>query len=135
MPSAHVSCRLHCVWSTKDRKKLIPIEAQPRLWAYMDAVGRNLGVKTFAIGGIEDHVHLLIGLPPTIALAEVIQKIKANSSRWMKQEFKNGFAWQESYLAHSVSISRMDATIAYIRNQRTHHKKRDFVEELREILR
>lgn len=131
----HVSNRLHCIFSTKNREKLIAKEIQARLWAYMAGIARNLDVKTFAIGGMEDHVHLLIGLPPTLAVATAMQKIKANSSRYMNQHAGLRFAWQENYSAFSVSISHMSATIAYIQSQESHHRQRSFADELASILR
>jgi putative transposase len=134
MPSSYVSVRVHCIWSTKNRLKLIPEDAQPRVWAYINQVGVNLGIKMLAVGGVENHVHVLFSLPPRGELAEAVQKLKANSSRFIRQEIEPKFAWQESYAAFSVSVSHVDATIAYIRNQREHHRKRDFEAELAQIL-
>jgi len=134
MSHTHVSVRVHCIFSTKERRKIIPIEMQPRLWGYIGATATKLGMKTFAVGGIEDHAHALIALPPTMMLSEAIQKIKANSSRWMGEQGIE-FAWQEGYGAFSVSISRMDETIAYIQKQHEHHKRKSFEEEWAEILR
>ena len=134
MKHTHVSVRVHCIFSTKDRYRLIPPEVQPRLWSYLGGIARNLEVKVFAIGGMEDHVHLLFGLPPVLTLAKVVQTLKANSSRWMNEEVRHGFAWQEGYAAFSVSISHMEATIAYIRNQPQHHRKRRFDQEMERIL-
>ena len=130
----HVSNRLHCIFSTKNREKTIQKDVQTRLWAYMDGIAKRIGVKTFAIGGIEDHVHLLIALPPTLALATAMQKIKANSSRYMNQHGGPRFEWQENYSAFSVSISHMDATIAYIQNQEKHHQRWSYADELAQIL-
>jgi putative transposase len=133
MSHTHSSVRVHCIFSTKERRKIIPANMQPRLWGYIGATATKLGMKTFAVGGIEDHAHALIALPPTMMLSEAMQKIKANSSRWMGEQGIE-FAWQEGYGAFSVSISRMDETIAYIQNQREHHKKKSFEEEWAEIL-
>ncbi|MBI2683200.1 MAG: IS200/IS605 family transposase [Acidobacteriales bacterium] len=130
-----ICCRVHLVWSTHSRRSMIPETLQPRLWAYMDGNARNIGLESFAIGGIEDHVHALIGLNATTNIAAAVQKLKANSSRWMHQQSVQEFAWQESYAVFSVSVSLMKPTIRYIRNQKQHHKKRDFREEMREILR
>jgi len=71
----------HCVFSTKDRKNLIPSELQEQLWAYIIGIANNLKIKTLAIGGTANHIHVLIGIPPTMPVAEAIQKLKANSSR------------------------------------------------------
>jgi putative transposase len=134
MSRNHVCCRVHLIWSTKDRKPMIPSNAQTRLWAYMHATAKNVGLESFAFGGVEDHVHGLVGLSATIPIAEAVQKLKANSSRFVRQEFGIEFQWQRNYCAHSVSVSQMDATMNYIRNQREHHKKRDYRAEMREIL-
>ncbi len=135
MSHTHVSNRVHCIFSTKDRRKLVPVTFKPRLWAYIDATCKKLGLKTFAVGGMEDHVHLLIALPPTMDLSTAMQKVKANSSRFTSQETRPGFAWQPGFGGFSVSISHMDATVAYIRDQEQHHRKRTFDEEWQEILR
>jgi REP element-mobilizing transposase RayT len=135
MSHTYVSVRIHCIFSTKDRKPLITREMQPRLWAYLGGIARNLKVKVFAIGGIEDHMHVLFALPPTLPLSKVVQTLKANSSKWVNEQVPGAFAWQEGYGAFSVSISHMDATIEYIQNQAEHHKKKTFDEEFAEILR
>jgi putative transposase len=135
MSSAYVSIRVHCIWSTKNREKLIPEATQSRVWAYINQTGVNLGMKMLAVGGIDDHVHVLIGPPAQMDVAQAVQKLKANSSRFIRQEFEPKFSWQKSYAAFSVSVSHVDATIAYIKNQREHHKKRDFDAELKHVLR
>src|SRR5574340_773604 len=100
-----ISNRLHCVFSTKDRRPLIAGDIQPQLWSYLGGIARNLQMKTYAIGGTEDHVHLFLGLPATITIAKAIQTLKANSSRWLRDELAlKSFAWQEGYGAFSVSI-------------------------------
>src|SRR4051812_10069105 len=101
MSNSLVSCRLHIVWSTKERERLIIPEMQPRLWAYLDGIGKHLDSKTFAIGGVEDHVHMLVSLPATLTIAQMAQKLKANSSRFMREETGKAFAWQEAYGAFS----------------------------------
>lgn len=94
-----------------------------------------MGMKAIAVGGVADHVHILLLLPPTMALAEAIQKIKANSSRWLHEQTGEPFQWQEGYAAFSVSISHTDATVAYILNQCKRHERRSFEQELAAILR
>jgi putative transposase len=85
-----------------------------------------------AVGGTEDHVHILIHLPPKISLAKAVLLLKSNSSKWMNEVTE--FSWQEGYSAFSVSLSNLDAVIRYIRNQRQHHRKLGFERELRAIL-
>ncbi len=135
MPDSHVANRVHCVFSTKNRAKIIPAEMQPRLWSFMAGIARQNGLTAIAIGGFDDHAHVLIALPPTMALAKAMQLIKAGSSKWCNQNFGDGrFEWQVGYSAASVGTSLLDKTKAYIRNQREHHRRRDFAQEWRLFL-
>jgi REP element-mobilizing transposase RayT len=133
MSHTHAANFVHCVFSTKERRNLIPAEMQERLHAYLIGIADNLGFKILAAGGTSNHVHLLIGLPASLTLAEVMQKLKANSSRWLGE---NGvrFEWQKGYGAFSVSPSLLATVQAYIRNQGEHHRKRSFEEEFRALL-
>jgi putative transposase len=122
------------VFSTKERKKLIEKREQPKLWSYMAGIGRNHGFIVIANGGIEDHVHLLIQLPPVMALSKAVLFLKSNSSRWMNERGIR-FAWQEGYGAFSVSASNIDAVIRYIEDQEMHHRKMTFEQEFLALLR
>jgi putative transposase len=73
---------IHVVFSTKDRRKVISAEFQPKMWAYAAGICKNLGIFVHAVGGTEDHIHLLIQIPATLALAKAVSTIKSNSSRW-----------------------------------------------------
>lgn len=85
-------------------------------------------------GGVEDHVHLLIGLPPKLAGSDLMRDVKANSSRWMKERWKlDQFAWQDGFSVFSVSPSKLKATIKYLDGQRGHHAKVSFGRELRDM--
>ena len=106
---------------------------QPKLWAYLAGICKNYDMLPFAIDGMEDYVHLLLRLPPVLALAKAISIVKANSSRWMNEHGAN-FAWQIGYGAFSVSKSNLAAVIRYIREQKLHHKKMSFAEEYRALL-
>ena len=134
MDHRRVSIRIHCIFSTKDRQPTIPEDLQQRLWEFIGGITRRLGMKAIAVGGIEDHAHVLLLLSPTIPLATAVQKIKANSSRWLHEMTGRPFQWQEGYAAYSVSISQTDATVRYILNQREHHRRRTFDEEMAAIL-
>ena len=120
---------VHVVFSTKDRKKVLDREFRPRLWAYITGVCANLGAHVHSVGGTEDHIHLLIQLPPVLPLAKAVATIKANSSRWASEEGRK-FAWQQGYGAFSVSASVIPVVLRYIQNQEEHHKKMDFKAEL-----
>ena len=79
---------IHVVFSTKDRRKSISPEFQPRLWAYAAGICKKLGILAHAVGGTEDHIHLLIQVPPSVALAKAILTVKSNSSRWANEQGK-----------------------------------------------
>jgi REP element-mobilizing transposase RayT len=133
MLHAHAANFVHCVFSTKNRRDQIPAELQEKLYAYLIGIAGNLGFKILAAGGTANHVHVLIGLPPSLTLAGVVQKLKANSSRWLGEN-SGGFEWQKRYGAFSVSPSLLPTVQAYIRNQAEHHKKRSFEEEFAALL-
>ena len=131
MASTLTSIRIHFVFSTMNRKKLIDSEIRPQLWAYMGGIARQNNMVAYAIGGTEDHVHVLLSIPPSISPAKAIQMIKGGSSKWMNDAYprKDRFSWQQGYAAFSLSPSRMRQTIEYIQNQEEHHKKATFKEE------
>ena len=130
------SCLMHCVWATKERRPLIKPDLQSRLWPYLGGIARENNMKALAVGGIEDHAHILLSLPSTITIAKAIQLVKGGSSKWVSETFPShrDFEWQEGYGAFSISISHIDATITYINNQHEHHRKETFEEEYRAIL-
>ncbi len=103
------------------------------LWAYIGGTARNLGIVPVAIGGTANHAHLLLGLKPNMAVAGAVQKLKANSSRWMG-EHGIEFEWQKGYAALSVSPSLLGSVRAYVLNQEKHHRRRSFEEELVALL-
>jgi len=128
---------MHYVFSTKNCQKIITPDLERRLWPYMGGIARENKMKALAIGGVEDHVHLLISLPSTLAIAKAIQLIKGGSSKWVTDTFPShrDFEWQEGYGAFSISVSRVEKTIAYIKNQKEHHRTQTFEEEYKAILR
>jgi REP element-mobilizing transposase RayT len=134
MAHTYTTNLIHCVFSTKDRAKIISDRQREQLWAYLFGIARNLGVNVLAVGGTADHVHLLIAMHPNQRLAEVVRDLKANSSRWMN-ESGDGFSWQEGYGAFSVSPSQTPVVKQYIRNQAAHHQRRDFQEDFLSLLR
>ena len=133
MSHTHAANFVHCVFSTKDRRALIPAESQERLYAYLIGIADNLGFNILAVGGTSNHVHLLLMLPTALTLAEAVQKLKANSSRWLGESGVR-FEWQKGYGAFSVSPSLLPMVGAYIHNQAEHHKKRTFEEEFVALL-
>ena len=124
---------IHVVFSTKDRRKLLSGELRPQMWAYAAGVCKNLDILVLAVGGMEDHIHFLLQIPPTLAVAKAVLTIKSNSSRWASEEGLK-FAWQQGYGAFSVSSSVVPTVIRYIQNQEAHHKKMSFDSEFLALL-
>lgn len=133
MPHTYVQNTVHIVFSTKDRCKSIPPEFRSELWSYVAGICKNHKIAVHAIGGTDDHIHLLVQVPATVALAKTVLTIKSNSSRWAHDQ-GHKFAWQESYAAFSVSASLVPVVIRYIQNQRAHHKKMGFDAEFVALL-
>jgi putative transposase len=135
MPSTHTSLHCHVVFSTKDRRPLIKAQWRERLFAYLGGILNGADAIPEAIGGVEDHVHLLIGLKPTHRLADLIRDLKSVSSRWAHEEMGSPlFEWQEGYGAFSVSPSQRETVCQYILRQEEHHRRRTFQQEYKELL-
>jgi putative transposase len=131
------SVLIHCVWSTKNREPVLNSGLCGRLWPYLGGIARENRMKALAIGGAADHVHMLISLPGTLSVAKAVQLLKGNSSKWIHETFPKlrSFEWQQGYGAFSIGVSRVDATVSYIRNQPEHHRTRTFREEFISMLR
>lgn len=115
---------------------MISPELRERLWPFLGGIARQNKIKAIEIGGVEDHVHLLISLPATTAIAKAMQLIKGGSSKWIHENFPEQrlFSWQEKYGAFSVSRSQLENVIEYIRHQEEHHKTATFQEEFLALL-
>src|SRR6266576_3973457 len=133
---SYVSSYHHCVFSTKERRPLITAALRDRLWPFLGGIARQNKMKAVEIGGVEDHVHMLLSLPSTMAIAKALQLIKGGSSKWVHDTFPEHrlFGWQVKYGSFSVSVSQLDKIIDYIRNQAEHHKKVSFKEEFIALL-
>ena len=130
MSHSYLHNPVHLVFSTKERRKLIPRESQPRLWAYLAGVCKKQRIFVHEIGGMEDHAHMLIEIPLTISFSDAIQEIKTSSSRWMGRSF----AWQRGFGVFGVSASNLNAVIRYIQNQEAHHRKMTYDQEFITLL-
>jgi putative transposase len=131
MANSFLSMHIHFVFSTKKREKLIDNKLRARLWAYIGGIARQHNMVALAVGGTDNHVHMLISIPATVCPAKVVQLIKANSSKWVNEEFpaKNGFSWQVGYSGFSVSPRQINNVKNYIIGQEEHHRIRSFEEE------
>ena len=133
MPSTHTHLVHHVIFATKNREPLIFEPWRARLHEYLGGCVRGLDGTPDGVGGVADHVHMLVGLKPTHCLADFMRDLKKSLSAWARQGIP-GFAWQEGYAAFSVSASARDAVRDYIRRQEEHHRRRTFREELVEFL-
>ena len=137
MPHSYTNLLYHLVFSTKDRRPLIDESLRSRLYEYLGGTIRGLGGIALEIGGIADHMHLLVRLRQDHAVSAVLRDLKANSSGWINQHELIGtqsFAWQTGYGAFTVSESQVEKVKQYIRNQEAHHHKSTFREEFVALL-
>ena len=112
---SYISAYYHCVFSTKERRPLIQPCLQERLWPFLGGIARQNQIKAIEIGGVADHVHVLLSLPSTMAIAKAVQLIKGGSSKWVHDTFPEHrlFGWQVKYGAFGVSVSQLDKIIHY----------------------
>lgn len=132
MPSTYSSLTYHIVFSTKLRQPLIDHQLRERLYAYFGGIVQSEGGTLIEIGGVEDHVHLLVGLKTTHSISDFMRVIKSNSSKWINEEqlVTNPFAWQEGYSVFTVSHSQIETVRKYLQRQEEHHAKSSFRDEL-----
>ena len=131
MAGTYTKLYYHIVFSTKNRQRFITPTIEDELHKYIWGIVRGIGGSGIETGGMEDHVHLLTILPPKVALSDALRDIKANSSRWIHETKDNlqQFGWQDGYAAFTVSQSQVDSVRKYIREQKEHHRQRDYRSE------
>jgi putative transposase len=136
MPQSLSLILIHVIFSTKDRAPFLNPTIRPKLHAYLATVARNLDCECFLIGGVEDHVHLALGLSRTLTVAKLVEQLKTSSSAWLKTQSPDlaHFAWQRGYGIFSVSPSDLPALKQYISSQEQHHQKHPFQDEFRAFL-
>ena len=136
MPQSLSYLLIHIVFSTRDRASVLTPDIRPDLYAYLATVARNENCECFRVGGIADHVHIAIRLSRTLAIADLIEKLKISSSKWLKTQAPTlrDFSWQRGYGAFSVGPGDLDPLVAYIDSQEEHHRARTFQEEYRAFL-
>lgn len=136
MANTFTSLHYHVVFSTKNREPWIRQDVEERVWSYLGGIARENRMKALLVGGIENHVHLLLGIPASVSVSQALKLVKGGSSGWIKETFPgmNGFAWQDGYGAFSVSKSQIAEFEDSIRNQREHHRVKTFEEEYRAFL-
>ena len=126
----------HIVIRTYRSESTIPKEHEKELYAYIYGIAKNLRCQTYRIGGMSDHIHIFVSLPSSLSLASFMQRIKTDSSKWLKANphFPNFRGWGREYAGFSYSLRDKDKIVDYIKNQKEHHQKNTFVEEYRSFL-
>lgn len=137
MPSTHHGILIHVVFSTKQRFKILHEDWRDELYGIMGGIAQEHKSTLLRAGGIEDHVHMMLKIHPSFAIADTIKLIKGNSSRWINHNRKIAarFEWQRGYGAFSVSQSMADVVKRYIDNQEQHHRQQTFKDEYFALLR
>jgi putative transposase len=136
MANTYTQIYVHCIFTVQNRISLIRNEWEDELYKFITGIVRNHKHKMIAINGMPDHVHMFVGLHPSQSISDLLQDVKGDSSGWInKNRFVKGrFQWQEGYGAFSYSKSQVNHVYRYIMNQKTHHKKKSFIDEYIELL-
>jgi putative transposase len=135
MSQSFVQLYVHVVFHTKNNLKLIQPESENEMYSYLGGILRNVKSIPLQIGGTDDHIHILCTLPKTMTLADLMEEIKKSSSKWIKSKgpaYRN-FYWQDGYGGFSVGWSQVDQVKGYIKSQKEHHRKIDFLEEYKRL--
>jgi len=136
MANTYSQIYIQVVFAVHGRENLIGIGWRDELYKYITGIVKKHEQKLIAIGGISDHIHILLGIKPNIALSDLVRDIKANSSRFINERkfVKGKFYWQDGFGAFSYSHSQLDTIIRYIENQEMHHSKKSFKDEYKSFL-
>jgi putative transposase len=137
MANTYTQIYIQVVFAVLGRESLVSKEHKEELHKFISGIVRNDGQKLIAINSMPDHIHILIGQKPDVALSELVRDIKANSARFINEKrwLKGKFHWQEGFGAFSYSHSQLGAVTSYIQNQEKHHSKKTFRDEYLEMLR
>jgi putative transposase len=132
MSQSLASIVVHVIFSTKARQPVLMPEIRNDLFSYIAAIAKNESAIVYEIGGVDDHVHVMLSLPRTMPLARLVELIKKESSKWLKRRHTSLqlFSWQNGYGAFSVSASKIPVVRKYIREQEQHHRRQNFQDEL-----
>ena len=137
MANTYTQIYIQIVFAVSNRENLIAPNFKEEVYKYMTGTVRNEGNKLLAIGGMPDHVHLLVGLRPDIALSDLVKEVKSSSSNLInnKRLVSGRFSWQEGFGGFSYSRSQIGAVVRYIENQEAHHARHSFKHEYLVLLR
>ncbi len=136
MANTYTQIYIQIVFSIKWRQNLIQKTWKDEMYKYICGIVNAKEQKVYAIGGVADHIHILVSIKPNILISDLVRDIKSNSSKWVNEKgfVKEKFQWQEGFGAFSYSQSQLDSVIGYINNQEQHHHKKTFKDEYIELL-
>ncbi len=136
MADTYSQIYVHLVFSVKGRQSLIQDAWKERMYKYICGIAIGKGQKVYAIGGVADHIHILVSVKPNISISELVRDLKSSSSKWLNEQgFLMGkFEWQNGFGAFTCGHSQLTSVIAYVNNQEMHHKKETFKEEYLKLL-
>ena len=135
-PGSFTQFYIQLVFSPKHRERLLFEYIRPRIFEYLSGITTNLGHKSIIINGVDDHVHIFMGLNPKISVSDTVKELKRSSSTLINEKklLPGKFEWQEGYGGFSYSHSQIENVYNYIKNQEIHHQKRTFRDEYSEFL-
>lgn len=136
MANTYSQIYIQAIFAVEQRASLIRSEWKEELFKYIGGIFRNKNQKLIAIGGVEDHIHILFGLKPNVAISDLVRDVKSDSTEFIKKKgfVRSRFNWQEGFGAFSYSRSQLDAVAKYVLNQEKHHAKRTFKDEYVQLL-
>jgi len=136
MSKEFISCLLHVVIGTNGQRNFLTADVRSQLSTYLSAVAKSKGMKLVALGGTENHMHILLALPSKLSVESAILPLKQSSTTWIRQNFEalRSFSWATGFAAFSISRSQLDSTLLYIQNQEQYHWKKSFQEEYKDFL-
>ena len=134
--STYTQLLYHIVFSTKNREKVIVLNEKERLFKYIWGIIKNQKSVLYRINAVEDHVHILTHIHPSLALSDFVKTIKTSSTAWIKEEkiFPSFSHWQDGYGGFTYSINEKQNIVNYIKNQEEHHKTTSFIDEYKKML-
>ncbi len=134
MPRTYTNLLFHIVFSTKERFPFITNEYRRRLYEYIGGTIRGLGGICIEIGGVADHIHMIVRLRPNYDVSKFLQDLKPSVTRWARDNIHPKFEWQDGFGAFTIGESQVPGVRRYIQNQEEHHRKKLFDEEFKDLL-
>ncbi len=133
---SHSKLVYHVVFPTHRRGRTISEEHDEELYAYLSGIARRLGCFVYAVGGMPDHVHAMLGIPPAVSVSDCVKALKQHSSAWLRDNagFPRWEGWGKGYAVFTCSPRDIATVGRYVRGQKEHHRKGSFVEELKKFL-